>query len=471
MYRRQKSDWAGVGTAKHKPAQAVEEVKVAFCLAGASRSLPTVPVLRGIKKNVLQSRSYSSWAFAALSLSPAVPGVHDYNMTLANKLANVQYVQRAMLHLAPALKSWTVFNQSEVLGHYGRRSCLQGGGLEPSARTPVATQWLTTLYAMQRSYSLVRSYELGRTDGFQFDYVVRLRPDQLITQPFASALNVSVDAWPDEGVLKPRGVDGVAVMAQGPAAAAYFRSFAAATSCSVLSPQSTSPPLFPESLQCWRPEVQSRLGLGPCVISANLMLHGVRKVTHAANPGPLAWMCNYDAASGGPTTPTPLPANATCVTYKEVLKRPRPYEMVEDEPFIRSTASSPLDQFLAAVLLTAAIVGFLNRKQLYVDCEAVRVGAAEALAAKLEEHQAERVVEELLVSGEEAVRQAWASPRVQRARTTLGEYASAVDSGLNSVYGSVPGSDADAAEGDEGDEEEEEGEIASPPAAAAPTAA
>lgn len=471
MYRKQKSDWAGVGTSKkYKPASAVEEVKVAFCLAGASRSLPTMPVLRGIKKNVMLSRSYSSWAFAALSLSPAVPGVHDYNETLANKLANVQYVQRAMLRLQPELKSWTVFNQSEVLNHYGRRSCLQGGGLEPSARTPVVTQWLTTLYAMQRCYSLVRAYELSRNDGFQFDYVVRLRPDQLITKPFASALNVSVDAWPDEGVLKPRGVDGVAVMSQGPAAAAYFRSFAAATSCSVLSPQSTSPPLFPDYLQCWRPEVQNKLGLGPCVISANLMLHGVRKVTHAANPGPLAWMCNYDATSGGPTAPTPLPSNATCVTYKDILKRPRPYELVEDEPFIRSTATSPFDQFLAAVLLTAAIVGFLNRKQLRTDLEAVRVGLKDALRAKLEEHQAERLVEELLVKGEEAVQQAWASPRVVQARTTLGEYASVVDSGLNSVYGSVPASDADAADGDGGEEEqEEEGEIASPPSAA-PTA-
>ena len=79
---------------------------MAFCLTGASRSLPTVPVLRGFKKNVLQSRRYVAAAFAALSLSPNVPGVHDSNLTLANKLSNVLYVRRAMQRLQPELKSW-----------------------------------------------------------------------------------------------------------------------------------------------------------------------------------------------------------------------------------------------------------------------------------------------------------------------------------------------------------------------------
>ena len=197
------------------PGSPVEELKVAFCLTGASRSLPTVPVLRGFKKNVLQSRRYVAAAFAALSLSPNVPGVHDSNLTLASKLSNVLYVRRAMQRLQPELKSWVTVNSSEVIAQYGQRSCPAGGGLQPTAHTtPMTTMWLTSLYAMQRCYDLVRGYEvtlipspnpspnpgpnpnphpnpdpdpsrnpypnpnpnpnqLGRLDNFAFDYVVR----------------------------------------------------------------------------------------------------------------------------------------------------------------------------------------------------------------------------------------------------------------------------------------------------------
>ena len=51
---------------------------------------------------------------------------------------------------------------------------------------------------MQRAYSLVRAYELGRVDGFTFDFVVRLRPDQPLKASFPTALNLSVGAWPEE---------------------------------------------------------------------------------------------------------------------------------------------------------------------------------------------------------------------------------------------------------------------------------
>ena len=61
--------------------------------------------ITAFKKNVLQSRKYISAAFAALSLSPALPGVHDSNMTLANKLSNVLYVQRAMMRLQPEVRA------------------------------------------------------------------------------------------------------------------------------------------------------------------------------------------------------------------------------------------------------------------------------------------------------------------------------------------------------------------------------
>ena len=111
-----------------------------------------------------------------------------------------------------------------MIAQYGQRSCPAGGGLQPTAHTtPTTTMWLTSLYAMQRCYSLVRGYELGRFDNFAFDYVVRLRPDQLFRKPFPLALNVSVADWPEDRVLKPAGQDGVALMPQGPVAAVYFR--------------------------------------------------------------------------------------------------------------------------------------------------------------------------------------------------------------------------------------------------------
>ena len=223
------------------PGSPVEELKVAFCLTGASRSLPTVPVLRGFKKNVLQSRRYVAAAFAALSLSPNVPGIHDSNLTLANKLSNVLYVRRAMQRLQPELKSWVTINSSEVIAQYGQRSCPAGGGLQPTTHTtPVTTMWLTSLYAMQRCYSLVRGYELGRFDKFAFDYVVRLRPDQLYHKPFPLAINVSVADWPDDRVLKPAGQEGVALMPQGPVAAVYFRTFTSAGSCTLIAPSTPS---------------------------------------------------------------------------------------------------------------------------------------------------------------------------------------------------------------------------------------
>ena len=132
------------------------------------------------------------------------------------------------------LKSWVVINSTEVINEYGQRSCPAGRGLQPTA-TPATIMALTSLYAMQRCYSLVRGYESGRFDNFVFDYVVRLRPDQLIRQPLALALNVSISAWPDDRVLKTK-EDGVAVAPQGPMAAVYFRTFASATSCTFVAP-------------------------------------------------------------------------------------------------------------------------------------------------------------------------------------------------------------------------------------------
>ena len=50
----------------------------------------------------------------------------------------------------------------------------------------------------------------------------------------------------------------------------------------------------------------------------------------ATSPGPLAWMCNYDPETAMAAWPfSPMPPSVSCVTYKDVLKRPRPQDLVE----------------------------------------------------------------------------------------------------------------------------------------------
>jgi hypothetical protein len=378
------------------PGSPVEELKVAFCLTGASRSLPTVPLLRGFKKNVLQSRRYVAAAFAALSLSPSVPGVHDSNLTLADKLSNVLYVRRAMQRLQPELKSWVTINSSEVIAQYGQRSCPSGGGLQPTSRTtPTTTMWLTSLYAMQRCYSLVRGYELGRLDNFAFDYVVRLRPDQLYHKPFPLAINVSVADWPDDRVLKSAGQEGFALMPQGPVAAVYFRTFASAGSCTLIAPSTpslgqavgllgvpvrTNSELFGPTQQCWRPELEAQLG--PCLVGATLRLHHIPVNTAAANPGPLAWMCNYDPETAMPAWPfSPMPPSVSCVTYKDVLKRPRPQDLVESALETAAAAAVVQDPLLACLLILAALAALYNRAELAEQAEQARARAAALVRA------------------------------------------------------------------------------------------
>ena len=45
--------------------RAIEVPEVAVCISGAVRSFATVPVLRGLKRLVLQNPTYSAAAFAA----------------------------------------------------------------------------------------------------------------------------------------------------------------------------------------------------------------------------------------------------------------------------------------------------------------------------------------------------------------------------------------------------------------------
>ena len=99
-------------------AQYVELPEVAFCMSGAVRSLPTVPVLRGLKRNVLQSASYSASLFAALSYNTESPQALDYNASLMKFLSMRAVVRRGLAHLRPELKVFATYNTSEALAHF-----------------------------------------------------------------------------------------------------------------------------------------------------------------------------------------------------------------------------------------------------------------------------------------------------------------------------------------------------------------
>ena len=62
--------------------------EVAVCIAGAARSFATVPILRALKRNVLQSTSYSASAFAALSYDTFSPQVRSGGASHACAIAS-----------------------------------------------------------------------------------------------------------------------------------------------------------------------------------------------------------------------------------------------------------------------------------------------------------------------------------------------------------------------------------------------
>ena len=137
--------------------------EVAFCLAGASRSLPSLPVLRGFRKNVLTSAHYESSVFAALSLDTTSPQPLEYNTTLMRQVASTAAVERALEHLYPQLRAVTFYNTSTAKTQFGARRC-GAPGAEGSAEEPrdaMGTQ-VPMLYAVQLCYSLVRAHELTR---------------------------------------------------------------------------------------------------------------------------------------------------------------------------------------------------------------------------------------------------------------------------------------------------------------------
>lgn len=214
----------------------VETPEVAFCLAGAARSLPTVPVLRGLKRNVLSSDSYSSVAFAALDLGVSFNQALEYNTSLIRRLSDRRLVSRALEHLRPELVDWTFYNHSDAIEALGRRRC-KSPGVDGSAGEASMT-WVYSLYAMQLCHSLVRIHELGRGDA-RFDFVVRLRPDHVFVRPLALGLNLSVAFWPDNAVIHDPLIE-LAIAPGGTPAAVFFSAFEAAASCSLTTPTRVS---------------------------------------------------------------------------------------------------------------------------------------------------------------------------------------------------------------------------------------
>jgi len=128
------------GVAPCAAARAIEIPEVAVCISGAVRSFATVPILRGLKRNILQSHHYSSAAFAALSYDTNSPQLLEYNATLAKQLALPLGVRRALGHLRPELQAVTFYNTSSANERF--RSCRPADSRSPSTDIPA-------LYGMQ----------------------------------------------------------------------------------------------------------------------------------------------------------------------------------------------------------------------------------------------------------------------------------------------------------------------------------
>ena len=102
--------------------QLVEESgpSIAVCLAGAARSFASVPVVRGLKKNVLSPlNGYNARLFAALSLETTPldgsgSSTSHYNTSLAAVLTMQSSVDRALEKLKPELAASAMYSASAV---------------------------------------------------------------------------------------------------------------------------------------------------------------------------------------------------------------------------------------------------------------------------------------------------------------------------------------------------------------------
>ena len=242
--------------------RAIEIPEIAVCISGAVRSFATVPVLRGLKKNVLQNRAYQTAAFAALSYDTTSPQLLEYNASLTKQLALSIAVRRALGHLRPELQAVTFYNTTAAVERF--RSCRPRDSRSPSTDVPA-------LYGMQLCFSLVRQHEAARGDE-KFDYILRVRPDHLFVQPLPIALGVNVSHWSRSRLMAYSGdASSFALVPSGPLAAVYFRSFTAASSCLFRERGGSErlPDAFAPSMQCASLELWDNFAR--CVILSNLL--------------------------------------------------------------------------------------------------------------------------------------------------------------------------------------------------------
>ena len=303
--------------------KAIEVPEVAVCIAGAARSLATVPVLRGLKRNVLQNPAFSASAFAALSYDTNSPQLMEYNVTLAKRLSMTVSVRRALSHLRPELQAVAYYNTSAAQERF--RSC------QPEDAKHSTTEILA-LYSMQVCYSLVRQHEFARSKAShgsgveKFDFVMRVRPDHLFVRPVHLALGLNVSAWPRDRLLTyAGGSPSFAIVPSGPVATVYFRTFAASASCLFREKAGDDklPRAFPSTLQCASLEPWDHLA--QCVIRANMLYHSLPLPKAVKRrPALIARICNANATTNKPAWPAwPMPPGETCITHSDMLKRPR----------------------------------------------------------------------------------------------------------------------------------------------------
>lgn len=345
--------------------------EVAVCLAGAARSFATVPILRALKKNVLQTSAFSASAFAVLSYDTTSPQALDYNASLLKRLSSPQVVKRALMHLKPELKAVAYYNTSEAFSLF--KPCHAADAKHTTTEVPA-------LYAMQLCHALVREHEVGRGDE-RFDWILRVRPDHLFVRPLTASLRVNISSWPRDRVLAPRGVHAMsfAVVPSGPVAAFYFRTFTHASSClfrNVPPSAERLPTSFRSELQC-ASKASYEGDFSACVLRANLKYHGLPPTAECARPALIARVCNLNGTSGLPSWPAwPMPHGETCVTSLDMLKRPKPIAVMRAEARQRAYAEREaagaasdtgwhLTVAVVCVMCLGAAVAF--RRRLYDD--------------------------------------------------------------------------------------------------------
>jgi len=187
-----------------------------------------------------------------------------------------------------------------------------------------------------------------------------------------TALNMSYSRWPLAGtvVSAPNGIEALAVVPQA-TASLFFNAFDLAGSCMLNAPSAYTN-LLPATLQCWRRE--HKIAPAGCVIRALLAYHSVKAVVYAqANAVLLARLCFFNESSGAPAWPaTPMPAGTTCVTYRDVIKRPRVVVAARRNDAPPPNASATVFAFLCALgVLSCIAATCIAKGRVYDDVAAL----------------------------------------------------------------------------------------------------